>query len=111
MGCKVNKYIDSPMNAKSVDTGESSHKVHSKNINSSKVNKALGLSHNGRGCFGSRFGKPGRLGLFTIQFKCEGISLVLFGYWENMGSSGILPLIFHSYDDFWNGLVLSRATF
>ena len=48
---------------------------------------------------------------FTIQFKCEGISLVLVGYWENMGPSGILTLIFHSYDKFWNGLVPSLATF
>ena len=53
------------------------------------MNKAVGLSHNGRGCLGS--------GLeFIIQFKCEGISLV--GYWENMGPSGILTLIFHSND-------------
>ena len=37
------------------------------------MNKAVGLSHNDRGCLGS--------GLeFIIQFKCEGISLV--GYWE-----------------------------
>ena len=66
------------------------------------MNKAVGLSHNGRGCLGS--------GLeFIIQFKCEGISLV--GYWENMGPSGILTLIFHSNDKFWNGLVPSLATF
>ena len=31
---------------------------------------------------GSRFGKPGGLGLFTIQFECEEIILFLFGCWQ-----------------------------
>ena len=34
---------------------------------------------------GPGFGKPGGLGLFTIQFECEEIILVLSGYWEEYG--------------------------
>ena len=74
------------------------------------MKKALGLSHNGRGCFGSRFWKAWLTGTLHNTVKCYGISLVLLGYWKNMGSSGVLTLIFHSYD-FGNGLAPSLATF